>query len=363
MERTNNSTRCVYTMPSGLCQGQSPLHPKEHYLPAGFGNFKDDVRLKNFICYECQNRFSKFETVFLQNSTEAFFRNILGFSGRKSHKGKNIFVDPTFGLPPVTVKGLHPAFQQELLWHMTSPNEAFLIHQLVFKKSDGTLQHVPIRDGRLSQDIGHYGEEWKSWQLVVCIATQAQESELQAVLGPALDNMQDNATDLSEQAAVEGEMRAQITLPYVRAISKIAFHFVLARFHFTGFESEFDDLKRFIYLGSGANPTEIVEDPLSLQLASDNAFLRQWSHILTAEFDYSNFVARMQFYSGPRLKPFTWKVNLGKNPSRILTEQAQGFRFFYYDQPDSSGYVGGIEQLRVGPKMAGSDNLLARRIR
>jgi hypothetical protein len=134
MERTNNSTRCVYTMPSGLCQGQSPLHPKEHYLPAGFGNFKDDVRLKNFICYECQNRFSKFETVFLQNSTEAFFRNILGFSGRKSHKGKNIFVDPTFGLPPVTVKGLHPAFQQELLWHMTSPNEAFLIHQLVFKK-------------------------------------------------------------------------------------------------------------------------------------------------------------------------------------------------------------------------------------
>jgi hypothetical protein len=226
------------------------------------------------------------------------------------------------------------------------------MHQLVFKKPDGNLQHVPIRKGHLSQDLARFGEEWKNWELLACIAGENEEPELQAILGPVLDEMKSNPVDLSEPAEVEGEMRVQITLPYVQAIAKIAFHFVLARFHFTGFESEFDDLKRFIYLGTGANPAKIVEDALSPQLSRPEAFLRQWSHILTAEFNYTSFVARMQFFSGPRLKPFTWRVDLGRNPSRVLLEQAQGFRFFYYDHPDQSGYLGGIEQLKIGPKMA-----------
>ena len=154
MEKANKFDRCVYTTPAGLCPGTSPLHPKEHYLPAGLGNFKDDIRLKNFICFHCQQRFSKFEEVFLRNGAEAFFRNILGVQGRRSHKGKNIFVEPTLGLPPLTVKGVHPDMQHELLWEMTSHSEAILMHQLVFKKPDGTLVHIPIRSGKLQQ-ISH----------------------------------------------------------------------------------------------------------------------------------------------------------------------------------------------------------------
>ncbi len=87
MDKINTLERCVYTSPAGLCPGTAPLHPKEHYLPAGLGNFKSDIRLKNFICYDCQKRFSKFEEVFLRNGSEAFFRNILGVSGRKSLQG------------------------------------------------------------------------------------------------------------------------------------------------------------------------------------------------------------------------------------------------------------------------------------
>jgi len=58
--------------------------------------------------------------------------------------------------------------------------------------------------------------------------------------------------DVQPRYEIEGEMRAQITLPYIQAICKIAFHFVLARFHFTGFEPEFDALKRYIYSGIGS---------------------------------------------------------------------------------------------------------------
>jgi hypothetical protein len=351
VEKTNTYDRCVYTAPGGLCPGTSPLHPKEHYLPAGLGNFKDDIRLRNFICYDCQRRFSKFEEVFLRNSGEAFFRKILGVQGRKGHQSKNIFVEPTQGLAPLTVKGVYPGMPHELLWEMKSEGEAAPLDQLVFKKPDGALVHIPLRAGKLAQDLSRFGEEWKSWQLVACFAKDEHEAELQALLGPALEGMAAAPADSPETVELEGEAKAQITLPYVQSISKIAFHFVLAHFHFTGFEPEFHDLKRFIYSGAGTNRARIVEEVLLPQLVPERARLLQWSHILTAEFNRDGFFSRMQFFAGPRLKPFVWRVDLGANPSRVVPELAVGRRFFYYDRPDASGYSGGIEELRLGPKM------------
>ena len=90
-------------------------------------------------------------------------------------------------------------------------------------------------------------------------------------------------------------MKAQISLPYLQAISKIAFHFVLAHFHFTGFESEFEDLKRFIYSGTGASRAQIVEEVILPQLRPEEARLRQWSHILTAEFNPDGFFSDAVF--------------------------------------------------------------------
>ncbi len=276
----------------------------------------------------------------------------MGVQGRKGHKSKNIFVEPTQGLSPLTVKGLYPGMPHELLWEMTSEGQGSLLDQLVFKKLDGTLEHIPIREGKLAQDLARFGDEWKSWQLVACIAKYLHEPELQALLGPALERMATApAADSPESVELEGEAKAQITLPYVQAISKIAFHFVLAQFHFTGFESEFDDLKRFIYAGTGANPARIVGDVVLPQLVPEQARLRNWSHVLTAEFNRDGFVSRMQFFAGPRLKPFVWRVDLGASPSRILPEMAVGLRFFYYDHPDPSGCSGAIEKLRLGPKM------------
>ena len=94
-----------------------------------------------------------------------------------------------------------------------------------------------------------------------------------------------------------------------------------------------------------------MEEVLLRQLVPEQARLIQWSHILTAEFNRDGFFSRMQFFAGPRLKPFVWRVDLGANPSRVVPEMTQGRRFFYYDRPDPSGYSGGIEELRLGPKM------------
>ncbi len=337
MNRSNRAARCIYTCPEGLCAGQAPLHPNEHYLPAGLGNFKDDVHLKDFICNECQRRFSKFESVFLQNSPEAFFRKVLGVKGRSGHKPKNIFSEPTHGLSPLTVKAIDPRLGRETLWEMVTPNDAVPVYQLVFEKADGTLEHVPIRTGKVAQDLQRFGDDWKAWRLVCCISHSEDHQELNTALGSMLDGMHAIAADEQRNHEISGEMRAQITVPYLQAISKIAFHFVLARFHFNGLESEFDTIKRFIYHGTGEPPAKMLDQPLLPQLLQEEAYLRNWSHILSAEYDRSSFVSRMQFFLGPQLKtPYVWRVNLGRNPSHLVQPDAKGFHFFYYEEPDKS---------------------------
>jgi len=351
MDRVNIYDRCVYTSPDGLCSGRSPLHPNEHYLPAGIGNFKDDIHLKSFICYDCQERFSKYEAVFLQNSPEAFYRRILGYKGRSSHARKNIYADPTHGIPPLTVKRFHPTFQHDLLWEMTSPDQGAWMHQVAFKKEDGSLELQPIRRGKLLKDLSRFGEEWRKWRIAGCISGADEEEELQATFGPEMSTMRDVPLEPPGGAEPTARMHVEITLPYIQAISKIAFHFVLARFDLTGFEPEFNAIKRFVYQGTGGSPLRTVEEPLLPQLVPMEARLREWSHILTAEFNRERFISRIQFFVGPRQKPPVLQVDLGGSPSRIVEEMSKGFRFFYYPRRDTSGYDGAIEQLMIGPKI------------
>lgn len=142
MDKTNPENRCVYTVPTGLCPGTAPLHPKEHYLPAGLGNFEGDIRLRNFICYDCQARFAQLEEVFLRNSTEAFFRKILGVQGRKNHSKKNIFIEPTLGFlgPDASV----PCCHLEAFFVQQGESVAKLLIAFIRKSDEGTIGKLII---------------------------------------------------------------------------------------------------------------------------------------------------------------------------------------------------------------------------
>jgi len=62
----------------------------------------------------------------------------------------------------------------------------------------------------LLQDLSRFGETWKSWQLVGCIASAAREDELQAVLGPALEAMSDAPMGVPDKVELEGEMKSPV---------------------------------------------------------------------------------------------------------------------------------------------------------
>ena len=242
--------------------------------------------------------------------------------------------------------------QHELLWEMTSPSEAILMHQLVFKKPDGTLVHVPIRAGKLLQDLSRFGDAWKRWELLVCIADTSQEAELQAALGPALEGMGRAPINGAENAELDGEMKAQISLPYLQAISKIAFHFVLAHFHFTGFESEFEDLKRFIYCGTGASRARIVEEATPSTTSSGRG---SSSSVVTYSLRQNSilmdFSLGMQFFAGPRLKPFVWRIDLGLESFSSLAGDGSGSSLFRLRAVRSVWIFRWHRRTSMGPKM------------
>jgi hypothetical protein len=343
-----NSGRCIYTGPYGLCDGKYPLHPKEHYLPAGLGNFRNDIRLRNYICTRCQQNFGSLEDVFLHNSPEAFFRFITGKKGRKSHRKKDIFYEPTAGMAPITIKGLQPGETYPVLWEMTGMKEAKQMKQVVFKGKNGNFYHLPYRPSHLAQDFSEFMKQHRleDLEMIMCYYDGGdEENEIHSVCRDFLKGKMSQPM-MPVGGNIEGEMLAAITIPYLRAVAKIAFHFVLAHFDFTGFEPQFDAIKRFIFTGHQHEKfVQAIHEPFVDKLKLPQAVLKDWSHLLSAQYDYDTMEARMQFFAGPVVRPVVWRVMFGKSPSRIVGTYGKAFVYRYYDKPDTEGYVGVMSRL------------------
>jgi hypothetical protein len=78
--------------------------------------------------------------------------------GRKNHRGKNIFYEPTFGIPPLPILGKHPGHDFEILWELVpdpdSPGHRRCapMSQFVFIAKDGKTLRLPFRPGKWSSE-------------------------------------------------------------------------------------------------------------------------------------------------------------------------------------------------------------------
>ena len=136
---------------------------------------------------------------------------------------------------------------------------------------------------------------------------------------------------LMHGAEIDGEMKAEISEKYVRAIAKIGFHFFLKYFPtFSGFEPELDDIKRFIYEGKATREVvRRVDEPFLKDLQQRGARLNKWCHLLSAESDEKGIEARIQFFAGPEVLPLVWSIVISTNPSKHV--QSTGYAFVYFD--------------------------------
>ena len=157
---------------------------------------------------------------------------------------------------------------------------------------------------------------------------------------------------------------ATFSLPetYFRALAKIGFHSFLKFFpNFTGFEAEFEGIKRFVY--SGGHASAYVTSTMQ-QIVPDVARLKTCAHILSAEWKQDFLETRMQFFAGlkagmrilagsreavqfdvdPQRLPLVWVVRLGKNPSQLYYTENRGFAFVFYQKP-IDGFHGEMSEL------------------
>lgn len=334
---------CVYTTPKGLCDGKAPLSKNEHYLPRALGNFQDNEPLVDRICDNCQRVCSKLEDVFAHNSSEAFFREMVGRVGRKKHKEKSIFYEPTHGIPPLGVLGKHPGHDFEILWELV-PDPAnpgtrtcAPMSQLVFiSKDGGNILRLPFRRGKwtperireIAKAQGVTGEQ------IVAIANSDEEFTEMKALTDALapDGKERDVAPLVAGVEMVGEMRAPISEPYLRAVAKVGFHYFLKYFpHFTGLEPEFDGIKRYIYDGrADRRIVRAVDEPFLRDLQQKGARLNKWAHLLSAESTGTGIEARIQFFAGPEVNPIVWSVVFTEKASQH--HQTTGHVFVYFDE-------------------------------
>lgn len=324
---------------------------KERTLPTrALGNFKNNEPLVNRICDDCQKVFRNLEDVFAHNSPEAFFREMVGRVGRKDHKGKNIFYEPTFGIPPLAMLGQYPGHDFEILWELIpdpanpSVRKCAPMSQLVFISKDGGKAYcLPFLPGKWTAEKirtilkaqGVTGE-----QIIAVANTDEEFAEMKAltdVLAPD-GKEQDAPAALVAGVEVQGVMYAPISKVYLRAIAKVGFHYFLKYFsHFTGFEPDFDDIKQYIYEGKGARKFVQPVDKPFLRDLQEGAQLKRWAHLLSAESTSTGIEARIQFFAGPEVAPIVWSIVFSEKASKHI--QVMGHCFVYFDK-QKDGYDG-----------------------
>lgn len=246
--------------------------------------------------------------------------------------------------------GKYPGHDFEILWELV-PDQAnpgkrtcAPMSQLVFMSKDGgRILRLPFRLGKwtvervrkIAKAQGVTGEQ------IVAIANSEEEFAEMKALTDALapDGKEGEVAALVAGAEIIGEMKAPISDQYLRAVAKVGFHYFLKYFPaFTGFEPEFDEIKRYIYKGeAGRTIVQPVEEPFLRDLLQKGARLNKWCHLLSAESKESGIEARMQFFAGPNVNPIVWSVVLTDKPSKCI--QTTGHAFVYFDEA-KDGYHG-----------------------
>jgi hypothetical protein len=216
--------------------------------------------------------------------------------------------------------------------------------QFVFiSKDGGNILRLPFRLGKwtperirkIAKSQGVTGEQ------IVAIANSDEEFAEMKALTDALapDGKEREVAPLVAGAGMVGQMTAPISEMYLRAVAKVGFHYLLKYFPaFTGFETEFGEVKQYIYEGKAARKiVQPRDEPFLRDLQQKGARLNKWCHLLSAESNETGIEARMQFFAGPEVNPIVWSVVFTERPAKHL--QNTGHVFVYFDEA-KDGYDG-----------------------
>lgn len=147
-----------------------------------------------------------------------------------------------------------------------------------------------------------------------------------------------------------------MTRNYLRAITKVAFHYVLLeRPQYRGFEPIFERVRRFIRTGENVDDECRLIPPITEEVQRSGG-LPNWTHFLVGERTYDDLAVRVQLFVGPETVPPAWRVRLARNPSPLHQyTDAFGHKFTLFDRPATDGSQGEMLPLSAATVIAKPD--------
>ncbi|MDO8434752.1 MAG: hypothetical protein Q7S58_20335 [Candidatus Binatus sp.] len=263
--------------------------------------------------------------------------------------------------------GEDPDAKHVIMWEVGSNSEAKPQRQLVIIGPQGEVEHI-----RLGGETGKFPPQVRE------LLKQKQELgfKVERFFGDSdgdLRLMHALCTEIFGRRPTEfrtGEpgqvIRArsafQLTPTYFRAIAKIGFHAFLHFYpNFTGFEPEFDAIKRFIYKGEELNRYVYANSDPIVRAADIEAP----AHAVACDWNQYSLEARIQLFAGlesgmqvvagtaggpeiaTRQGDLVWVVQLGPNPFRLVFEDRRGVVLRYFKQREG-GFHGETIELPSG---------------
>jgi len=254
-----------------------------------------------------------------------------GVRGRAKHQEVSPFYYGLYSGQTIKVRGSHPRLGFEVLWEVEPGTmHAREANQIVLRRGDEHLA-FPLPD----KDIEEYlrfiirEHDMKGAAIVAVFAGDSEDNELltetiEAIKAVATASEGASITPggkMEPGCTVRTEAALPITHTYARGIAKIAFHYLLAHTErvFTGHESVFDDVKRYIRTGDGLEGRVALTKQHIVEDLRYPGALKYYAHIVQATVGHDEIVVRVQLFVGPAGLPPTWVVRVARNPSYIYT--------------------------------------------
>jgi hypothetical protein len=148
-------------------------------------------------------------------------------------------------------------------------------------------------------------------------------------------------SSLPMSGATQTMTQYEVTDKYFRAIAKIGFHYLLKHLHFRGDEEIFSGIPNFIM--NGGDITKYVTWPKKQILEDVKAgwVPVNYCHILIARATQKKIWAYVQFFLGPDMIPYVYKIHIANNPTKLDYSLFAGHQFCL----DSNGGRGTMKDL------------------
>lgn len=342
---------CIY------CGSQETIFAHAHALPRSLGNFKNHPTLLDRVCSACDTEIGKCEEQLVKCTSIAILRLALEITGRSRDLSTSSFRRKYTGHGPLRFIAQYPGTNYEILTEPIPRTKNWQpIPQIVIVAPNEDNKQILINENvtfdefekQIRQCISTFNQKgcFKIWAIA---ATVEEQDHIIEILRKTKiyngEDIDDKIKPCFESTEIIGTI--EVDTRYFRAIAKIAFHYFLIHNNdFSGYESCFEPIRRFIRYGEGENDFVVQKKGNLVADINQGYRPKYYGHFLISSVNNSNLVTDVQLFIGHDLDPPYYTVLLGKNPRTIILPTQQTGHFYSYFEPENrKEYTGEMQEL------------------